>query len=203
MLFVTYFSTMQYVIVPTRYGNACNLSGPRRDFIHCDSLHRWFELICMCAELTKDSLHRLQKHLTCNCVAYFCTGDLSALMTPPRRQIEGSENQTSLTAGVLLVLLKLAWSAQYNLKALDDQDVLLSWPCQIWWRLLKAQSLGIWQGESLWNLPLEYELNLFRRVNRFFRTIPLAQTQMCQAQFRHTLEEEVLGVVSRKPDRHE
>ena len=58
-----------------------------------------------------------------------------------------------------------------------------------------------------WNMnsePLD-----FRPVNRFFHitrikhsTIPLARPS--QAQFRHTLEEEALGVVSRKPDgRHE
>lgn len=35
-------------------------------------------------------------------------------------------------------------------------------PCQIWWRLLKAQSLGIWQSESLWFLrPGIWILNLW------------------------------------------
>ncbi len=157
---------MQYVIFPTRYGNACNMQAHEETsstVTPCTGDLNWFA----CAQKTKNSLHRLQKDLTCNCVACSCTGDLSALMTPPRRQIEGSENQTSLTAGVLLVLLKLAWLAQCNLKALigettqDAQDVLLSWPCQIWWRLLKAQSLGIWQwgilvksSAGIWTEPL-------------------------------------------------
>ena len=176
----------------------------------CTGDGRWFDVENMICRKAYDlrlsnSLHRL---FDCNFA--HLTGDLSALMTPPRR-IEGTEKTSRCR---WLSRFCWNWFAIHicgNLKTLNEENHSCSrcfaLPFLALSDLMTPPEGSEFGNLSKWIIVKSKTRNMnsepldFRPVNRFFRitrikhsTIPL--TRPSQAQFRHTLEE-ALGV-SRK-----